>query len=229
MENIPAIIESIALLAWPVIVIVILFSFRSSVKELIESGKSRKFTVKVAGNELTMEEINDQQRTLIADLQKRVGELQEQVDTILNNKRPSEIQPSEENSKRVLNEEIADKVRLILWVDDQPKNNSFLIQGLQDQGIQVVTALSTNEAIEKFQNVRFDRVITDMGRQEDGRFNPVAGIELTKIIRRTNANVPIFAYTSSRGMSHQQAAYTAGITGITTSPSELLSSLQIHQ
>lgn len=221
MENLSAIIESIASLAWPVIVIIIILGFRSAIGDLIGTAKSRKFTVKVAGNELTMEEVNDQQRRLISDLQKQFGELQTQVDALLK-EQPLAI------SKGIteLVEESTDVVRLVLWVDDNPKNNSFLIQTLQDQGTQVVTAVSTKEALEKMLSTKFERIITDMGRTEDGRYNPIAGLELTRMIRQIDANVPIFVFTNSRGAQNTRVVAEAGVTGITTSPSSLLGMLQ---
>jgi CheY-like chemotaxis protein len=223
MENLAAIIQSIASLVWPLIIIIVLYGFRSNIKDLIESAKSRKFTVKVAGNELTMEEASEKQRSLIADLQKQLGELQTKVDTHFHGQPTS---PPIEQAKSA--EKQSEAARLILWADDNPKNNSFLIQNLQDQGIHVVTALSTKEALDKMRSANFDRVITDMGRNEDGRFNPIAGLELTKMIRKTNATIPIYVYTSRRGMQEQLAAKEAGVTSVTTSPSNLLNMLQIQ-
>jgi CheY-like chemotaxis protein len=223
MENLSAIIQSIASLAWPLIVIILLIGFRSNIEGLIDTAKSRKFTIKVAGNELTMDEANEQQRSLIADLQKQLGTLQTQVDTLAKGRSISTLQ---ETTKPA--ESQAESVRLILWADDNPKNNSFLIQNLQDQGIQVVTVLSTKEALEKMRSVKFDRVITDMGRFEDGRFNPIAGLELSKLIRETNVTIPIYMYTSSRATQEQRTVIEAGVTGITSSPNNLLNMLQLQ-
>jgi len=58
METLPEILKAIASLLWPLIVIVILFSFRSQVAGLIETARTRKFTVKVGEMELSMEEYN---------------------------------------------------------------------------------------------------------------------------------------------------------------------------
>ena len=83
MDNLPAILDSFAKLAWPIIVIVVLLGFRNNIIELIETAKSRKFTVKVAGNELTMEELSEQQRNIITDLQQQLTELQKQIQPLL--------------------------------------------------------------------------------------------------------------------------------------------------
>ena len=51
----------------------------------------------------------------------------------------------------------------ILWVDDNPKNNSFLVERLSKLGIQVTQVLSTAEAISLLSSMSFDRIISDMG------------------------------------------------------------------
>ncbi len=225
MENIAAIIQSIASLVWPLIVILVLFTFRSSIKDLIETAKSRKFTVKVGGSELTMEELSKQQHSLIDDLQNKLGELQKQVDAVT---KILPNMPAQESTKSA--EKQSEVARLILWVDDNPRNNSFLAQSIQDKGVEVVTALSTKEAIEKFKSAKFDRVITDMGRNEDGRFNSIAGLELTENIRKFNPNIPIFIFTNWRTAQEQKiASEQVGVTDITSSPSTLLNLLNINE
>ncbi|MBT7188880.1 MAG: response regulator, partial [Anaerolineae bacterium] len=47
MEAFAPIIESIATILWPIIVIIILLSFRKNIQSLIKSGENRKFTVKI--------------------------------------------------------------------------------------------------------------------------------------------------------------------------------------
>lgn len=219
MENIGQILQGLASLAWPIIVIIILFGFRSSVTALLESAKARKFTIKVAGNELTMEEASEQQRALISDLQKQIVDIQKNIEAVRGTKQVGEA---------VVEEKKAVAANTILWVDDKPRNNAFLIENLTEQGISVTTAQSTAEALAMFGSRRFDRIISDMGRYEEGRFNPVAGLELTRQIRATDPNVPIVVYTSIRSAQEQrQAALDAGVTEITASPTVLLNALQM--
>ena len=47
MEGISSLINSIATILWPIIVVFILFLFRKNVQGLIESARGRKFTVKI--------------------------------------------------------------------------------------------------------------------------------------------------------------------------------------
>jgi hypothetical protein len=60
MESLSTLLSSLASLAWPAIFAVVIFKFSEPLKKLIESAQGRKFTLKVAGNELTMEEASEQ-------------------------------------------------------------------------------------------------------------------------------------------------------------------------
>lgn len=60
MESLAKLLSAIATLAWPVAFAYALFRFAAPLKKLIESAHERKFTIKVAGNELTMEEVSEQ-------------------------------------------------------------------------------------------------------------------------------------------------------------------------
>ncbi len=73
------IITSISSLLWPLIVILVIIIFRPYVATIIESARSRKFTIKIGGQELTMEEANGQQRKYIADLQDQITKMNEKI------------------------------------------------------------------------------------------------------------------------------------------------------
>ena len=172
MEGISTLVTSIATILWPIIVIAILFLFRKSVQGLIDSARGRKFTVKIGEMELSMDELSKQQGDMIKDLQKRVNELQRKIEmksAMLEatsmpkledeagaeelaeesqepeNLRETASKPNAESVTLDIDDDISD----ILWVDDHPKNNAFLIDSLQYQGISVSTAANTEEADRK--------------------------------------------------------------------------------
>lgn len=225
MDALADLLRALAALAWPGIIIILLFLFRQNVREVIESAKSRRFTVKVAGNELTMEEISEQQRNLISDLQQQVVGLQSQLQGLSSGGRG----PAADEGARIL-EEGVEGINRILWVDDEPKRNATLIQSFQEQGIDVITALSTEEALRKLSRGSrgFDRVITDMGRFESGKFNPFAGIELTRRIRPAYPDIPIILFTSAQSAREKrEQALAAGVTEVTSSATALLKLLRV--
>jgi CheY-like chemotaxis protein len=112
----------------------------------------------------------------------------------------------------------------VLWVDDRPKNNSFYVATLEDKGIKVDIALSTEEGINKFKSLSYDFVISDMGRPEGEK----AGIDLARKIRALNKDVPLFVFCGKwAAQNHREEALQAGINEITSSGTTLLSRLPI--
>lgn len=191
MADLAKILEGVAALLWPGIVILLVFLFKPAIAALIESARSRKFTLRIGGQELTMEEANAQQRTLIADLQSQVVEIQKRIGlggqaTVALLESP----PQERTIQRAS----------ILWVDDQPKNNSYLVQQLSDRGLTIDLALSTAEGLKQFDRGRYGLLISDMARTEKGVYNPTAGLDLLKRIRAQNASIPFVIFCSSRGV-----------------------------
>lgn len=243
MESIATIIESIATILWPVIVIIILLSFRQNIQALIKSSETRKFQVKIGDMEISMDEFSQQQAMMIKDLQTRVNDIQRQLEgdtpkAMAKAAVPEEVNPpaavaAEPSEKRSVEEDTVEahyeKIDLyndissILWVDDHPKNNAMLINSLQNSGITVSSAMNTKEAVERFKHGSFDCVISDSCRYEGRELNNCqAGIELASLIREENADVPIYLYTDKVDVKMKRKAEEAGATAVTSSPSELL-------
>ncbi len=218
MSDIAQLLEAIGVVAWPAIIVLLILMFRPAIAGLIESAKSRKFTLKLGGQELTMEEASEQQRKLIADLQARVLEIKRSLEGVAP---PAPTAPEKETLK------MPSAVASVLWVDDQPKNNSYFVQQLVDRGVNVELALSTAEGLRMFDKKTYGVVISDMGRTEDGIYKPTAGLELLKVIRERNKTIPFIIYSSSRGgREHREAAIKLGATTLTTSPTEMVGLLQ---
>lgn len=220
MEDTAKLLQALATIAWPLLVAFFLIRFGSVIKSVLETAKGRKFSFKVAGNELTMEEASEQQRVLINDLQKQIVEIQKRLEA-------HSVLPPKTEIRQI--EGTAPKVKSILWVDDNPKNNAFLIANISELGIEVDTVLSTAEALSRFESKKYDRVISDMGRREEGRYNQAAGIDLAKQLRAIDKNIPILIYSSARAaQSLRDEAYSAGVNEITSSATTLLNSLKLR-
>jgi CheY-like chemotaxis protein len=195
----------------------LVYLFKPAVAALIESAKSRKFSLKIGGQELTMEEANAQQRTLIADLQTQVLEIQKKIGGAT-----QPIVAHLETKPRGAAQRV-----LFLWVDDQPKNNSYFMQQLSDKGFSIDLALSTSEGLRQFDREKYDIVISDMGRTEEGSYKATAGLELLKNIRAQSSDMPFIIFCSSRkSREHSSEAKALGVTSITSSPTELMGVLQ---
>jgi CheY-like chemotaxis protein len=237
MEGISTLINSIATIMWPLIVIVILIIFRKSVRALIDSARGRKFQVKIGDMELSMDELSQQQSIMIKDLQTRVNMLQRKLDaqaTVpVETAKEEPVKPmrepvEEKDTPKVEsyvyeNLDLDDDISSILWVDDKPTNNALLIDALQNLGITVSTAKDTQSALNHFRHGSFDCVISDSCRREGSQLdNCQAGIELASLIRELDEEVPVYIYTDKVDATLKQKAEDAGATAVTSSPSELL-------
>lgn len=212
MENLDKLISALASLAWPVLLGLLLFKLHGPIRTLLESALKRKFTIKVAGNELTMEEASEQQRAIVSDLQTKLAELEKRLNLGTARTAPPMAAPPPTSGKR------------ILWVDDKPKNNSYLMATLEERGVRVDTALSTDEGVAQFKKMNYDIVVSDMGRPESEK----AGIDLTRKIKLVSPQTPIYIFCGTWAARTLRAeALAAGVAEITASGSTLLSELPL--
>ena len=216
MDAVQKIIQSLASLLWPIIVVIIILRFRPAITAIVESAKSRKFTLKIGGQEPTMEEANQTQQKLITDLQSQVAEIQKRLDAANPQSVTAAPTPPIQN------------VKALLWVDDSPKNNSYFIEHLSELGVKVDTAESTAQAARLFDSRRYDYVISDMGRREGLTYNGSAGLDLLKLVRARNATVPFVFFSSQRALdTYGQQALALGASGITSSSTRLFGILNL--
>lgn len=167
-----------------------------------------------------MEEANEQHEKLIADLQSQVLEIRKSLEAQSASPLRAQTPAAEAASAR--------QTKTILWVDDNPKNNSYSVQRLTDLNIRVDIAQSTSEALARFAPDRYAYVISDMGRQEDGVYNPDAGVDLLKAIRERDKDVPFIIFSSPRATAaFGPAARALGATALTSSTTELFGILGI--
>jgi CheY-like chemotaxis protein len=87
-------------------------------------------------------------------------------------------------------------VKRVLWVDDEPQNNEYATNALRAQGIEVVQCISTREALEEVKKGKFDVIITDQLRVEDGIRKYTAGNELLRALRDSGVKVPVILSTA---------------------------------
>lgn len=211
MENVSKLLTALATLAWPFLVGLVIYRFSGPLAKLIESARGRKFSIKIGGNELSMEEASEQQQILLIDLQQKIAKIEHQ------------LSPAPEKVARPqVSETSRPKSQRILWVDDQPKNNSYYVAALEANGTMVETALSTQEGLERFKSGKYDVVITDMGRPE----GKTAGIDLVTKLRAIDSNVPIYVFCGAWASANlRDESVNAGATEITSSGTTLLSLL----
>lgn len=102
-------------------------------------------------------------------------------------------------------------------MDDRPANNRFLIEAFRELRINVETALSTQDALEKLDHERFDVIISDMGRPGDAR----AGYTLLRALSERGSTTPVIIYAGSDSDELRKEAIAAGAVDSTNSPQRL--------
>jgi hypothetical protein len=80
ISDVSDLLKAIATLLWPVLALLAIWRLLPVIHSVVESAKSRKFSIKIAGQELSMEEASQQNRSLIEDLQAKVIDLTKRID-----------------------------------------------------------------------------------------------------------------------------------------------------
>ena len=113
----------------------------------------------------------------------------------------------------------------VLWVDDNPENNTGVIEQLKNHGVEVTTALSTTDALQRYDPAVHQLIISDMARYEgaDGAYVGRAGFELLEGLRARRSDVRIVFCSSPRAVATYRAeAIAAGALGMVENCDEIL-------
>ena len=218
-------------LLWPLLVAVLLIRvvphIPGVVADLRKAIRTRAFTVKVGGVELSIEDATEQLRRQVTDLQTHLAaQLAQQPDPgppAAPGAPPGDVPDGAEVGPA------ADRgPATVLWVDDDPDAHTLELAKLRDDGIEVLLARSTAEAMDVLSLRRgVGAIVTDMGRAEDGEFRSHAGLALLRQLHEAEQDQPVLVYTSARRAElDRQDALDAGATVVTASPTELFAALR---
>ena len=210
------IIEAIGSLLWPLLAVVLLRvlpHLPGVVADLRQALRTRAFKVRVGAAELSVEQATEQLRRQVSDLQTLMAaQLAERgpAGAAAAAASPWQDRPT------------------VLWVDDRPEGNALAVAKLRDDGVEVLQARSTAEAMDVLTLRRgVQAVITDLGRDEGGEFRPHAGLALLRQLREDGFELPVLVYTSPRGVARDRGdALAAGAARVTASPTELFAALR---
>ena len=227
------IIEAIGSLLWPLLVAVVLIRvvphIPGVVADLRRAMRTRAFTVKLGGVELSVEEAAEQLRRQVTDLQTHMAAQLAERDDAVDTAPPGPPGPPASPGAGPAAGPAADQGRpTVLWVDDDPDANTLELAKLRDDGVEILLARSTAEAMDVLSLRRgVGAVVTDMGRTEDGEFRSHAGLALLRQLHEAEQSQPVLVYTSARRAElDRQDALDAGATTVTSSPTELFAALR---
>ncbi len=236
ISQIPDLLRALVSCAWVALAGYAFWKFYAPLKAAVDS---KSVSIEVAGFKLSFQEAAEGLGKQISDVQSRVAQLENSLKAPnLAVERPFKKLESLEvpqSGRKMEREHPPDVYRArtlrlqVLWVDDNPKGNAYIIGAIQSEGGKVDTAVSTSEGLAKFESGQYDAVITDLNRREDGAYRGAAGVEFIRAIRGRNKVVPILVYTSTlqaADKEKEEEVEKAGADGITSSAVELLKLLR---
>ena len=207
-------LEAIASLLWPLVIGAVLLCLFPVVRNLLRESES--VNVEVGGTKVSIQRASDDLKALISDLQDRVNQLENPQGVARTNGAASPV--------------VTPLARKMLWVDDRLEANVYERARLDEAGVRVLQAESTERALQVLRDSGpFDVIVSDMGRVEErGHMNKRAGLDLLERLRAASDLTPVVFYSSHRGIRavadelqrYPDARYT-------TSPSELMGLLGV--
>ena len=226
------IIEAIGSLLWPLLVAVLLIRviphIPGVVADLRRAMRTRAFTVKIGGVELSVEEAAEQLRRQVSDLQTHLAaQLAEGGEPAPADRAGPPPAPGAGPTGVEAPAGPGQGRPTVLWVDDDPDANTLELAKLHDDGVEVLLARSTAEAMDVLSLRRGVRaIVTDLGRAEDGEFRSHAGLALLRQLHEAEQDQPVLVYTSAARVElDRQDALDAGAAVVTASPIELFAAL----
>lgn len=102
----------------------------------------------------------------------------------------------------------------VMWVDDRPEGNRYLIELFEELGMRVDLAVATDGALELLRLREYDFVITDIRRGGDDH----AGADMIGVFRENDIDLPVVVFSagfdSLRGTDPMVFGATARIDGV---------------
>jgi CheY-like chemotaxis protein len=194
--------------AWPAAIVIIVAFFEEPIRAFLD--RLSKITFKAGDAETTLE--------AVAKASALVGAAEAAATSangVPQNEDTTSFAASATNVARVISAAHSGDLKArVLWVDDHPENNRYLIGAFKELGIAVDTAISTEAALGMLVYNSYDVVITDMGRPPDME----AGYTLLVALRERGVYPPLIIYAGSDSVEHRQRALAAGAMESTNRP-----------
>lgn len=216
MEHLAALLKALATLLWAGLAFYVFWSLKATIVKVLES---RSINIKIAGNEINLPQATATIGAAVADIQAKLASLSgdhlRQADVpgqAVAETRDAATEPrpaGADGSER--------RVARILWVDDDPSNNAFLIDRLRGDGHRIDTSLTTADALQRLGQQQYDGVISDLGRKEGGVENLMAGRDLVKAMRESQFRQPFLVFSTFRAVQIKGELIAAGATEVTSS------------
>lgn len=194
------------------------YKTKDEIKQSVDKRMSRLLTKRI---EEIIEKTQEESKSKFIEIQNK----SEMVDKILMElSAMAEQIRSEENLNSTIEKyNNAINQHKILWVDDNPDNNIYIIDMLARNNIHIELAMTTTEAVNMLSSNKYDMIISDMDRS--GIIDD--GMTLLDIRNKKYKNIPLIFFTSSQSISmFGEVAMNRGATFITDKTSKLIGYIQ---
>jgi len=220
VKLIEAVAKLIGVVMWPVVVVIAICYFAPPLQTFLKNlkegtleapgfkftGKSQaEATAAIASASVARLDLAnlspDASKTLQAQISQSVAASAKAVQSLTN------VSPQSTNQSKQ-----------ILWVDDQPTNNTFEKQAFEKLGFTVTNVFSTAQALDAVARRKYDLIISDMGRPEGQR----AGYDLLSKLKDQKIATPFIIYSSANTPEMRAEPIQQGAFGSTNHHDELL-------
>lgn len=202
----PELWKAFALFLWPIVILICFFLARGFLTSFLSKDE---VNIEIGGQKISLKNAAKSIGNDVTDIQSRLAALEEKIP----NKNKNDFIEKSKSDEKSTNE----RIKSLLWVDDYPSNNGFLIEKFKSQGINVVISLTTLDGLEKLKTQSFDAVISDLGREEGGVNNDFAGLDLLNKMYIEKLNIPTLIFAGHRGLAFKQELINAGAYDVTSS------------
>jgi CheY-like chemotaxis protein len=191
-------LKAVAGLAWPVLAAIALVKLFPYIRAFL--GRE-KITFKIGSMEITGEQAAESLANQVNDLQTKFIQLEKNL--AMNGRIESDVNAND-GQKSLPKDDRASvqavRPRRILWVDDFPSNNAIQIEKLNNDGFTIDIATNTNSALQLLDSIKYDLIISDMGRIEYGVSRPAAGLLFAQELR-AHSDIPFVIFASAKALS----------------------------
>ncbi|GGJ02968.1 hypothetical protein GCM10011581_45090 [Saccharopolyspora subtropica] len=230
-----------------------IFVFRRAIGRVLKTAERRELEFEIGGQKLTLHELNDQQTEMIQDLQRQLSMLSRQledrdrVSSVLtaptaplpvpalpeeagisgNGNGDGEISGTEEGELPPTRAPVGPEPFAVLWVSEKPETHAILVEQLRNNGVRVTTVTTTDQALAELSQRPYRLIVEDMGRKENGRWRPDAGLALLDELRDLGVDTPVIVYSSEQAqLRYGEQARQCGAVGTTSSAYEMFKNFQ---
>lgn len=197
----------VKLLVWPAVILAVVGMFHDPISRFID--RAGEITFSRNGFRISAAAVKVTENLIAATAQRSTAEtnLPVRPTVALGPTIASAITQATINPKRVR----------ALWVDDRPDGNQNERNALRAIGFEFVTELSTDAALSRLREAKYDLIISDFGRKDDSQ----GGYTLLEQVKKLPSAPPFIIYTVRADASFEKGAKEIGAFGVTNDPNRL--------